>query len=96
MLSNAKVIENEISQYATSDARKKIWVLIDGVNMPKDMARLIGKIKVRAVNLFLEDLGKAGLIENPKRKPPQKLINYVPLAWIELFKDKKARKINGE
>ena len=91
-LAHAEAIENEIAKYATTDKRKKVWVLIDGVNMPKDMVRLIGKIKVRAVFTFLNELEKAEFIENPKRKPPRKLIDYVPPAWIELLEESKGEK----
>lgn len=87
-LAHAKALEKEISKYATTDERKKIWVLINGINMSKDMVRLIGKIKVRAVDTFLKELEKAGFIENPKRKPPRKLIDYVPPAWVELLEEK--------
>lgn len=95
-LAYAKAIENELGKYATTDERKKIWVLIDGTNMPKDMVRLISKLKVRAVNIFLNDLEKAGFIENPKRKPPRKLINYVPPTWIELLEENKSKKKGGK
>ena len=78
MLAYAKEIEIELSKFASTDERKKIWVLIDGQNMPKDMAKLAGNVKVRAIERFLKQLAKAKLIENPSRKPPSKLIDYVP------------------
>lgn len=84
-LAHAKEIEGELTKYTTTDERKKIWVLIDGNNMPKDMAELAGNVKVRAIELFLKQLATAKLIENPSRKPPIKLIDYVPLSWIELL-----------
>ena len=89
MLAHAKEIESELSKYAKTDERKKIWILIDGNNMPKDMAKLAGNIKVRAIETFLKQLATAKLIENPLRKPPSKLIDYVPLSWIELFEKEK-------
>ena len=84
-LAHANSLEKSISKYATTDTRKKIWVLIDGVNMPKDMVTKIGKVKVRAIERFLDVLENAGLIENPRRKPPSKLIDFVPSSWIELL-----------
>ncbi len=89
MLAHAKEIETELAKYATTDERKKIWVLIDGKNMPKNMAKLAGNVKVRAIEIFLKQLAKAKLIENPSRKPPSKLVDYVPLSWIELFEKEK-------
>lgn len=89
MLVHAEEIESELSKYATTDERKKVWVLIDGKNMPKDMAKLAGNLKVRAIEIFLKQLAKAKLIENPSRKPPSKLIDYVPLSWTELLENEK-------
>jgi len=93
---HAKAVEDEISKYATTDERKKVWVLIDGKNMTKDMVRLIGKVKTRAVDTFLKELEKAGLIENPRKKPPRKLIDYVPPVWIALLEETKDKKKEGK
>jgi len=91
-LANAEIIEKELAKYATTDERKMIWVLIDGVRMSKDMVPLIASIKtVRAINIFLSQLDKAQLIENPWGKPPRKLIDYVPPSWIELIKEEEEK-----
>lgn len=86
-LAHSESLEKAISKYASTDARKMIWVLIDGINMPEDIVNTIGtaRIKKRAVYDFLKLLEKARLIENPKRKPPKKLIDFVPASWIELL-----------
>ena len=96
ILANAKAIENELSKYATTNERKKVWVLIDGERMSKDIAQLAG-IKRRAVDVFLQTLETAELIENPRGKPPRKILDYVPPSWLELVKveeskEKKQRK----
>ena len=91
-LGHAEAIEKEIAKYATTDERKKVWVLIDGINMPKGMTRLIKGIKVRAIEVFLKEIERAGWIENPKKKPPRKLIDYVPPAWIELLEEGEGEK----
>jgi len=85
ILANAKAIEDELSKYATTDERKKVWVLIDGKRMSKDIAEAAG-IKRRAVDLFLKILANAELIENPRGKPPKRLLDYVPSSWLELIK----------
>jgi hypothetical protein len=93
ILAHCEAIEKELSKYATTDERKKIWVLIDGTKLPRDMVSQIGNITQRAIEIFLDELEKAQLITNPKRKPAEKLLDYVPPKWIELLeKDKKARK----
>jgi len=90
---NAEALEKAITKYASTDERKKIWVLIDGTKLPKDMVSKIGNIKQRAIENFLDELEKAQLITNPKRKPAEKLIDYVPPEWIELLeKTKKVKK----
>jgi len=86
ILANSDTLTKILSRYATTDERKMIWVLIDGVNMPKDIAKKVGKIKRRAVEIFLEELEQSKLVENPKRKPPTRLIDFVPPAWMNLLK----------
>jgi hypothetical protein len=89
---NAKALEDAIAEHATTEDRKKIWVLIDGKKLPSDMVPIIGKITVRAIERCLGDFEKAQLIENPKRKPPVKLLDYVPPEWVKLLKKKKVKK----
>jgi len=94
-LSNAETLTQALSDYASTDERKMIWVLIDGGNMSKDIAKRIGKIKVRTVNVFLKELEEARLIENPKRKPPTRLVDFVPSAWIDLLKMRTTQKVKN-
>lgn len=84
-LVNAKAIEDELEEYATTDNRKKIWVLTDGIRMPNDIAQIIG-ISTRSVERFLKVLETAELIENLRGKPPKRLLDYVPASWLELMK----------
>jgi translation initiation factor 2B subunit (eIF-2B alpha/beta/delta family) len=83
VFSNSKVIEEEIGRIANSDARKKMWVLIDGNRMPKDIAEKTG-LSTMAVSYFLDSASAAGIVEYAQRKPPQKLLDYVPPSWISL------------
>lgn len=85
-LANAETIENELSKYATTDERKKIWVLIDGKRMSKEIAESI-KITIRSVDRFLKVLESGELIENPWGKPPKRILDYVPASWIELVEE---------
>jgi len=84
-LAHGEALENELSKIATSDERKRIWVLIDGIKLPKDVAKDV-KVAVQSVNRFLAIAEKAGLIENPWGKPPKRKIDYVPVKWVELVK----------
>jgi len=94
-LANSDSLEKAISKYATTDKRKKIWVLIDRINMATDIIDKT-KIKRRTVYEFLEVLEKAKLVENPRGKPPRRLIDLVPASWIELLKEKKEKKKKDE
>lgn len=87
---HSEVLEKEIEKYASTDRRRMIWVLIDGINMPNDIINKIQttKVKLRTIYDFLEVLEKAELIENPKGKPPKKILDFVPASWIELLEGK--------
>ena len=78
------VIEKELEKVCTTNERKKMWVLIDNNRMSKDIAKEVG-VTIRAVDKFLKIAQNAGLIENPKGKPPKKIVEYTPPKWIELL-----------
>lgn len=84
-LAHSDAIEGTLSKIATTDERKQIWVLVDGNLMSKDIADRVG-ITEDAVNKFLRVLQRAELIDNPPRKPPRRLIDYVPPSWIDLLR----------
>jgi hypothetical protein len=85
LLANAKVIEGELVKVATTDDRKKMWVLIDGNRMPKEIADLV-KVTQMAVSYFLSAAVTAGLVQYDRGKPPRRTLDYVPPAWIDLTK----------
>ena len=87
-LANGINITKEIEKIATSDDRKKIWVLIDGENRSEDIAKII-KNTERSVNRFLNILEQVEFIK--KRHygaPPKKLVEYTPSEWVELLDEK--------
>jgi len=83
LLANAPTIESELNKIATSEDRKRMWVLINGVRTTKDIASQL-KVTERAVRYFLDGLTAAGFIENLRGAPPKKILDYVPPSWIEL------------
>jgi len=95
LLVNASVIESELGKIATSEDRKKMWVLIDGVRMPSDIATQL-KVTARAVRYFLDGLTAAGFIENPRGEPPKKILDYVPPSWIELLQVEEKEETQAE
>ena len=84
-LANADAIERELTKIVSTDERRRMWVLIDGQRMPKDIA-IDGKVSERAVNYFLNAAITAEIIEHSRGKPPRRVLDYVPVSWIELVK----------
>jgi hypothetical protein len=82
-LANAPIIEKELAKIANSAKRKKMWVLLDGKRMPKEIAQEVGVTQM-AVSYFLNAAAAAELIEYTQREPPRRLLDYVPPAWIDL------------
>jgi hypothetical protein len=83
-LVNGEKIEHELGKYATTDDRKKIWVLIDGRRQSPEIAQLIGKTK-RMVDVYLQFLENLGFVEQRVYgKPPVRSIEYVPSNWLNL------------
>jgi len=83
ILANAPIIEKELSKIASSNARKKIWVLIDGIRMPKDLAREADLTQM-AVSYFLNAAAAAEFIGYTQREPPRRILDYVPPSLIDL------------
>jgi len=90
-LANAEAIENELSKYATTDERKRLWVLIDGQKKAKELAQSLG-LTEKAVYNFLKVLEIAELVDNPWGKAPKKLLDFVPASWVELTKVEETKK----
>lgn len=85
ILTNAASVEKELSKIATTNDRKKMWVLMDGKRMPADIAKESG-VTAAAVSYFLNAGIAAELIEYNRGEPPRRILDYVPPAWIELVK----------
>ena len=88
------VIEKKLEKIANTEKRKVMWVLIDGTRMTKDIADFVD-LTERGVNKFLRELSLAEFAENPKGKPPRRLIDYVPPSWISLL-EKYVKREKGE
>src|SRR5437867_2303710 len=82
-IAHADRVANELAKIATTDDRKRMWILIDGKQMAKDIAKKLN-VSDRAVNYFLREVTLAGFVENPPRKPPAKLIDFTPPSWLPL------------
>jgi hypothetical protein len=85
ILANAASVEKELSKIATTNERKKMWVLMDGKTMPKDLAKGTG-VTIMAVSNFLTAGVAVELVEYNRGEPPRRILDYVPPNWIELVK----------
>jgi len=85
ILTNAGAVEKELSKLASTNDRKKMWVLMDGKRMPGDIAKETG-VTAMAVSVFLNAGVAADLIEYTRGEPPRRILDYVPPSWIELVK----------
>ncbi len=95
LLANAAVIEAELSKIATTNDRKKIWVLMDGNRMPADIAQE-AKVTAMTVSNFVNAGKVAELIEYKKGEPPKRILDYVPPSWTELAKTVVIEETKGE
>ena len=84
-LANASSLEKELEKIASTNDRKKMWVLIDGKRRQREIATDAG-VTQAAVSYFLSAATAAELIEYPRGEPPRRVIDYVPPTWIELVK----------
>ena len=83
LLLNSELVEKELSKIATTNDRKRMWVLLDSLRSPKQIADKI-EVAERTVRLFIEAAVAAGLVEVQWGKPPQRKLDYVPPTWLEL------------
>jgi len=96
ILAHGEAIEKELSKYATTNERKKAWILIDGNKMTDEIGESAG-MKLRTIQDFLKILTDANLIESNRGKPPKKIIEYVPASWLDLIKpEPEEKKQKGE
>jgi hypothetical protein len=85
LLANAASVEKELSKIATTNERKKMWVLMDGKKMPKDLAKETG-VTIMTVSNFLAAGVATEFVEYNRGEPPRRILDYVPPNWIELVK----------
>src|SRR6266508_6952823 len=76
----ARQLQTELEKVASTPDRRRIWAVIDGELTTKDISRQLG-IPRRTVDFFLSLAEECGLLQNPRGRPPVKLVDYVPLEW---------------
>lgn len=84
LFSNGKAIEEELSKLIATNERRKMWVLLDGNRVPRELAKVVN-VSPMSVSRFLNLTVSAGLVEYEKGKPPVRMLDYVPADWVELL-----------
>ena len=82
LIAHSDKIESELEKVATTDERKRIWILIDGKRTSQEIAVQIG-ISKRSVDRFLRLAENIGFVKNPWGKPAYRTVDYVPSKWVE-------------
>lgn len=72
----------DLEKIANTPARQEIWRLCDGNRSNEEIAKSIG-ITLRAVQYFVQDAEKKGLITMPKRGYPKRTDTFdeIPVEW---------------
>jgi len=83
-LSNSAFLDEYLSKVITTNARRKIWININGVNRQNELAD-IGEVSQPAVSGFLDMLKMAGLIEYDSQNPPRRILDHISASWLEEF-----------
>jgi hypothetical protein len=83
LLANSEQLDRELGKVADNEPRKKIWVLIDGKRMPKDISAQVG-VSLMTVSRFLDSASAADLVSYAAKYPPVKKLDYVPSSWLNL------------
>ncbi len=76
-------LEHAIHSFASTDLRKKLWVLSTGEYSYANMAEFL-KTTPRNVQYFISEGTEKGLLELPKRGFPKRAIDFIPNWGIKL------------
>lgn len=73
-------LKRELEQVATTQERRKVWALLDGVSGTDEIASK-ACVTQRAVQMFVKDLMDADLITLEKRGYPKRKFDFIPSNW---------------
>ncbi|MGI0086799.1 MAG: winged helix-turn-helix transcriptional regulator [Nitrosotalea sp.] len=74
--------KQDLEKIANTPARQEIWRLCDGNLSNEEIAKRIG-VTLRAVQYFVQDAERLGLVSMPKRGYPKRpdTFNEIPSEW---------------
>lgn len=89
----APIAIEQVEKLASTDERKKIWVLCSGKLTREKISSKSG-VSLRTTTTFVDLAMTYGLLEEEKGKGghPRRVIDYIPSDWKGLLKKKKEKK----
>lgn len=75
-------IVNELEGFASTEERRKMWLLCNGELSNDEIAKKVGST-LRAVQYFVKDGRAVGLITMAKRGFPKRAMELLPKNWKE-------------
>ena len=73
-------LREELERIATTDERKRIWALCDGLRSTEEIAKKVG-VTPRTVQRFIKELRNVDLVTIVKRGYPKRRFDYIPSDW---------------
>jgi predicted ArsR family transcriptional regulator len=73
-------LKEDLESIATTDERKKIWSLCNGVNSTLEISKKVG-VSQRTVQIFINELLAKDLVTMEKRGYPKRKYDYIPSNW---------------
>lgn len=73
-------IRKDLEPIITTDERKRIWALCDGLNTTTEISQKAG-ITPRLVQMVVKELQNEDLVFVEKRGTPKRTFDYVPKTW---------------
>lgn len=75
-----KELKEDLESVASTNERKIIWSLCDGLNNTSEIASKT-RVSQRAVQLFIKELAEKDLIIVEERGRPKRKYDYIPSDW---------------
>jgi len=80
LLNSREVLKNELNEIASTEERKQIWGLLDGLTSTADISKKVG-VSLRTVQMFAFQLEEKEFVITEKRGYPKRRMDYIPSDW---------------
>ena len=80
LFNSRETLKKELNDMASTEERKKIWGLLDGLTSTTEISEKAG-VSARTVQLFVSQLEEKDLVITEKRGYPKRRMDYIPSDW---------------